>query len=159
MKKFLIVFLLIYGCSKSDDNYSVGYISFNNETATVKYSGTHKVGDSQGIYYYSNTGAYPLNYQWIVGGGNNDNDYCAITFFSANSNLTDSTLTETVAITYNYDGKYYASAPLSPSVIHISSLENNKLTGSFSGLLTTIDQKDSITITNGHLVDVPFAHP
>ncbi len=159
MKKLIIVCLFFCGCSKNNDSKPSSFISFNNGSENITYAGNHPLASSTGIYYYNSTGSYPLNYEWIIEGAKSTSDYFAIAFFSPTQNITDSNLNEALAISYMVNGAFYSSVPFSPFTIHITSLQNNSLKGTFSGILVSDDNSDTLTISNGELVNVPFEHP
>ena len=124
MKKIIILCLLFYSCSKKDNTVSLpGYISFSNGAIEVKYSGNHIPNSIEGIYYSYIPDNYYYKYQWLLGGGNSTTDYFVISFASDNLNLTDSTLSKTVAMGYAVNGKFYASSSSSPCLLHISNLQ------------------------------------
>lgn len=159
MKKILLLSVLIYGCTKNDSTQPQpsSFISFYNGSDTIKYSGRLTDNGTGTGYYYeivnSNT------YQYEVFGGAGNNNYLALEFFTHDTttlkNPTDTSIV--IGLIYSDGDNVYAGQNVT-SNIHIDANNHNVLNGSFNGILTSVRGSNSITISNGILVNVPFSH-
>lgn len=159
MKKILLLSVLIYGCTKKDSTQPQpsSFISFYNGSNTIKYSGRF-AGNGTGIgYYYEIVNSNTYQYDVFGGAGNNNN--LALQFFTHDTttlkNLTDTTLV--IGLSYTDGDSVYVGQNVT-SNLHIDANNHNVLNGSFSGILTSVRGSNTITISNGALVNVPFSH-
>ena len=157
MKKILVLLILVSGCSKKDSPLQPSsYISFNNGTGNVKYKGQF-AGNLTGVGYYNEYVSDTL-YQYEVFGGAGEHDFITMVFLIKDTlALQASNYTTLLAtITYTRGDSLYI-AHLVNSTFHIDINNNNVLNGNFSGTLKTISDADSVIITNGKIVNLPYS--